>query len=141
MPYILWLFLLLKNIGTFFNYLTGFLGSFVLLLISGKSLDLFSLSSYQGSWWAYLGGAVGVGVISLSSFLSSKISAFYLTLLLFIGQLFTGMLLDYLVAGDFSLNKVIGGVLVVAGLSYNLWIDTKRSKTSKASSNAAVIEA
>ena len=65
----------------------------------------------------------------------------YLTLLLFIGQLFTGMLLDYLVAGDFSLNKIIGGVLVIAGLSYNLWIDTKRSKTSKASSNAAVIEA
>lgn len=60
--------------------------------------------------------------------------------MLFIGQLFTGMLLDYLVAGDFSLNKVIGGVLVVAGLSYNLWIDTKRSKTSKVSSNAPVIE-
>ena len=86
-------------------------------------------------------GAVGVGVISLSSFLSSKISAFYLTLLLFIGQLFAGMLLDYLVAGDFSLNKVIGGILVIAGLSYNLWIDTKRSKTSETSSNAAVIEA
>lgn len=111
--------------GTFFNYLTGALGSFVLLLISGDTLKLFALPSYQGSWWAYLGGAVGVGVISLSSFLSSKISAFYLTLLLFVGQLFAGMALDYAVNGDFSMNKVIGGLLVVVGLSYNLWIDSK----------------
>lgn len=111
--------------GTFFNYLLGLLGSFALLFISGETLNLFSSSSYQGSWWAYLGGAVGVGVIALSSHLSSKISAFYLTLLLFIGQLFTGILLDYLIIGDFSMLKILGGALVVTGLAYNLWIDKK----------------
>lgn len=112
--------------GTFFNYLLGFLGSFVLLLVSGDTMDLFSISSYQGTWWAYLGGLVGVGVIALSSHLSSKISAFYLTLLLFVGQLFGGMLLDYLVNGDFSWKKIAGGILVVIGLSYNLWVDSKK---------------
>ena len=111
--------------GTFFNYLLGFLGSFILLLISGSVMDLFSLSSYQGTWWAYLGGLIGIATISISSILSSKISAFYLTLLLFVGQLFGGMLLDYFVGGNFSLQKVIGGLLVVVGLSYNLWIDSK----------------
>ncbi len=111
--------------GTFFNYLLGFLGSFILLLISGSAMDLFSLSSYQGTWWAYLGGLIGIATISISSILSSKISAFYLTLLLFVGQLFGGMLLDYFVDGDFSLQKVIGGLLVVVGLSYNLWVDSK----------------
>ena len=116
--------------GTFFNYLTGFIGSFILLLVSGETMKLFSINSYQGSWWAYLGGIVGVGVIALSSFLSSKISAFYLTLLLFVGQLFGGMVLDYMVSNDFSIQKIIGGVLVFIGLGYNLWIDAKTNKAS-----------
>ncbi|MBP3888309.1 MAG: DMT family transporter [Cellulosilyticum sp.] len=128
-------FVLSEKIGlfqsTFFNYLTGFLGSLVLVVISGETFALFAPASYQGSWWAYIGGAVGVGVITLSSYLSSKISAFYLTLLLFVGQLFGGMVLDYFVSGDFSIQKVIGGILVVAGLGYNLWVDTKATHTLK----------
>lgn len=123
--------------GTFFNYLLGFLGSFILLIVSGDMMQLFNISSYQGTWWAYLGGLVGVGVIALSSFLSSKISAFYLTLLLFVGQLFGGMALDYFVSGDFSLQKIVGGFLVVIGLSYNLWIDA-RSKKEKNTKNVSL---
>lgn len=117
--------------GTFFNYLTGFIGSLVLLLFSRETMSLFAPASYQGTWWAYIGGAVGVGVIALSSHLSSKISAFYLTLLLFVGQLFGGMVLDYLVSGDFSIQKIVGGVLVVIGLSYNLWVDSRNTKTKE----------
>lgn len=109
--------------GTFFNYVLGLLGSVILLLFSGETFKLFEISSYQGSWWAYTGGLVGVGVIALSSYLSSKISAFYLTLLLFVGQLFVGILLDYLAIGYFSTIKLFGSVLVITGLSYNLFVD------------------
>lgn len=109
--------------GTFFNYVLGLLGSVILLLFSGETFKLFEISSYQGSWWAYTGGLVGVGVIALSSYLSSKISAFYLTLLLFVGQLFVGILLDYLAIGYFSTIKLFGSVLVIIGLSYNLFVD------------------
>lgn len=115
--------------GTFFNYLTGFVGSFILLLFTGDTMRLFDISSYQGASWAYIGGAVGVGVIALSSFLSSKITAFYLTLLLFVGQLFGGMVLDYIISGDFSIQKIIGGVLVVVGLVYNLFVDHKSASS------------
>ena len=117
--------------GTFFNYLLGLIGSFILLLVSGDTFRLFEASSYQGTWWAYIGGAIGVGTITLSSFLSSKISAFYLTLLLFVGQLFGGMVLDYLISGDFSIQKIIGGLLVVGGLSYNLWVDSNTEQILK----------
>ena len=116
--------------GTFFNYALGLLGSTALLFFRGESYRLLEISSYKGTWWAYTGGLVGVGVIALSSYLSSKISAFYLTLFLFVGQLFTGMLLDYLVSDDFSIIKLLGGMLVVIGLSYNLIIDRKTEHAS-----------
>ncbi len=104
-----------------------------MLLLSGESYRLFETNAYQGTWWAYTGGLVGVVVIALSSYLSSKISAFYLTLLLFVGQLFTGMVLDYLVVNDFSIIKLLGGMLVVIGLSYNLIIDKKTESNSNSS--------
>ncbi len=66
------------------------------------------------------------------SFLSSKISSFYLTLLLFIGQLFTGIIINAWSTGKISFYQVIGGTLVVLGLTYNLYIDKINSKTVSA---------
>ena len=70
----------------------------------------------------YLGGLVGVIVISLSNYITPKISAFYLTLLIFIGQLFAGTIID-LLTNELSIGKVIGGIFVLIGLSYNLLVD------------------
>lgn len=109
--------------STFFNYVFGLIGSFLLLLISGNTLQLFNSQSYNAIWFAYTGGLLGVVVVTLSSFLSSKVSSFYLTLLLFIGQLFTGVLIDYISNGYISIYQIIGGILVILGLSYNLFID------------------
>jgi len=78
---------------------------------------------------AYLGGLMGIMVVGISSYLTPKISVFYLTLFLFVGQLFVGVFLDYIALGQLSIGKVIGGLLVVTGLTYNLIID-KRSSTS-----------
>lgn len=109
--------------STFFNYVLGLIGSLLLLLISGETVKLFSASSYDASWFYYTGGLVGVVFVTLSSFLSSKVSSFYLTLLLFVGQLFTGILIDYVANGYISIYQVIGGILVIAGLGFNLYID------------------
>lgn len=116
--------------GTLFNYILGLLGSLLLLIFSGEVMHLFSIEAYSAPWWAYIGGPLGVIVIALSSFLSSRISAFYLTLLLFIGQLFTGVLLDYITLHELSIGKILGGILVFIGLGYNLWVDQKDSSTS-----------
>jgi uncharacterized membrane protein YdcZ (DUF606 family) len=71
----------------------------------------------------YLGGLVGVIVISLSNYITPKISAFYLTLLIFIGQLFTGTIIDFFLSHELSTGKIIGGILVLIGLTYNLLVD------------------
>lgn len=129
-------FVLSDKIGmyqsTFFNYVFGLAGSLLILLVSGETFKLFAASSYNAPWYVYTGGLVGVAVVTLSSYLSGKVSSFYLTLLLFIGQLFTGILIDGLSTGKISIYQVVGGLLVILGLSYNLYIDNKNSETVSA---------
>lgn len=123
-------YVLAEKIGmyqsTFFNYVFGLIGSFLLLLISGETFRLFSSQSYDASWFYYTGGLLGVVSVTMSSYLSSKVSSFYLTLLLFIGQLFAGILIDYIANGYLSIYQVIGGILVTIGLGYNLFIDNSK---------------
>ncbi|MDO5291456.1 MAG: DMT family transporter [bacterium] len=109
--------------STFFNFLTGLLGSIVLFIFANETFHFFDVSAYSGAWWIYTGGLVGVIAVTLQIVLSGKISSFYLTLFLFIGQLFAGMIIDYIVAHSISIYQLVGGVLVLAGLGYNLWID------------------
>lgn len=129
-------FVLSEKIGmyqsTLFNYIFGLSGSFLLLLISGETFKLLTASSYDAPWFVYAGGLLGVVVVTMLSFLSSKVSSFYLTLLLFVGQLFTGIIIDALSTGKISFYQVIGGALVVLGLTYNLYIDKINSKTVSA---------
>ncbi|WP_018590113.1 DMT family transporter [Terrisporobacter glycolicus] len=129
-------FVLSEKIGmyqsTLFNYILGLSGSFLLLLISGETFKLLTPSSYSAPWFVYVGGLLGVVVVTMLSFLSSKVSSFYLTLLLFVGQLFTGIIIDALSTGKISFYQVIGGILVVLGLTYNLYIDKINSKTVSA---------
>lgn len=113
--------------GTFFNYVTGLLISAIFLILSGEFFNFSFIHLRSISFWAYLGGLVGVIVVALSSLAAIKISAFYLTLIMFVGQLFAGILIDYFTLGLISTGKIVGGLLVVSGLTYNLIIDRKQA--------------
>jgi bacterial/archaeal transporter family-2 protein len=113
--------------GTFFNYIVGLFFSFLFLFISSESLNISTTSLHKIPLWAYLGGLTGVLVVTLSNFITPKISAFYLTLIIFIGQLFVGIIIDYLTSNILSPGKLIGGTLVLIGLAYNLIIDLKHT--------------
>ncbi|MFL0247497.1 DMT family transporter [Candidatus Clostridium stratigraminis] len=114
--------------GTFFNYIVGLSFSLIFLVFSNDYLS-FSTSILKAvPIWAFLGGFLGVIVVSISNLVTPKISAFYLTLILFIGQLFSGVIIDFFSQGLISMGKVIGGLLVILGLSYNLIIDKKLLK-------------
>jgi len=112
--------------STFFNYVIGLFFSLIFLLISKEILQIPGIKFHSIPLWAYLGGFVGVLVIVLSSYITPKISAFYLTLLIFIGQLFLGIIIDFFTFNKLSLAKIIGGFLVLVGLTYNLILDKKQ---------------
>jgi transporter family-2 protein len=64
-------------------------------------------------------------VVASSNIVIPKIPTIYSTLLIFIGQIFTGIIIDYFRAGFVSKGKVIGGVLILVGILYNSNVDKK----------------
>ncbi len=114
--------------GAFYNYIVGLFVSLLLLFLRKESLNITDATFDSIPRWAYLGGFIGVLVVVLSSFLTHKISVFYLTLLIFIGQLFVGTIIDYFTFNQLSIGKIIGGILVLSGLTYNLVLDQKKSE-------------
>lgn len=104
--------------STFFNYIVGLFISILFFLFCGeKTLVSYELL-HKVPFWAYLGGVVGVSVVILSNITSLKMPAFYLTLLLFIGQLITGIVIDLCIDKVFSWHKLLGGLLVFSGLAW-----------------------
>ncbi|MET3290220.1 UNVERIFIED_CONTAM: transporter family-2 protein [Brevibacillus sp. OAP136] len=117
--------------GTWVNYLVGLAGSAVLLFAAGDGLAIAGIPWESIPFWAYLGGAVGVLIVALSNIVIPTIPAIYSTLLMFVGQLFASMLIDYAVGHPITIGKIVGGLLILGGLMYNFFID------KKAAANAA----
>lgn len=111
--------------STFYNFLTGLMFSTIIFLFINESYDLSSLSNFTVPFYAYFGGLIGVFSITLSNYTAPKISAFYMTLLIFIGQIVTGIIIDYFLLNELSMGKIVGSIFVTIGLSYNLYIDSK----------------
>lgn len=111
--------------STFYNFLTGLMFSTIIFLFINENYDLSSLSNFTIPFYAYFGGLIGVFSITLSNYTAPKISAFYMTLLIFIGQIVTGIIIDYFLINELSVGKIVGSIFVTIGLSYNLYIDRK----------------
>jgi transporter family-2 protein len=110
--------------GTFYNFLTGLMLSIVLLLINWNNEIISQLINLQIPPWAYFGGLFGIGIVLLSNYVIPRVSAFYVTILVFLGQLLIGYVIDYFTMGTVSMTKLLGGLLVLIGMSYNLYVDS-----------------
>lgn len=108
--------------GVFINYVLGVLVSTIILLFNLKTINIAS----NIPWWAYLGGIFGVVIVSISNIIIPNIPTIYTTLLIFVGQLFMGMIIDVLTKVDVSKGKIIGGLLICMGLLYNLIVDKRQ---------------
>ncbi len=123
-------------VSTFFNYVFGLLASIPVFLLLGMREPIHQGFVFAPHWWAYLGGALGVCAVWLSNVVVVKIPQLYVSLLMFVGQVFTGVLLDALLDGAFSMANIMGGVLVALGLSLNLLLERRASRRLTAQINA-----
>jgi transporter family-2 protein len=104
--------------STFYNYLVGLLCSLLALAALRSPLPPAAVAG-QIPAWAYLGGGVGVLFIVLSNLTAPRISAFAMTLLIFVGQIATGIAIDALAHQRLEPGKLAGGGLILAGLLWN----------------------
>ncbi|MEA1975390.1 MAG: DMT family transporter [Bacillota bacterium] len=121
---------LAKYIGTrqstLINFIAGLSVSIILyIFFNNQPFEFINFPI-----WALFGGLFGVFIVIISNLIIPKIPTIYSTLLIFIGQLFTGLLIDYFQANTLQLNKVIGAFLIITGLFYNLLVDKKDNKKS-----------
>ena len=96
--------------GTFYNYFTGFM---TIMIVGVQHINI---SLDKTNLMMYLGGIIGVFNILILNIIVPRISPVILTLLSFIGQLVSGMVIDAFVYNMFSISKILGCLIVIAGL-------------------------
>lgn len=114
------------NNGSLVNYVVASLLSFLLLLVSSRfHIDFYAFT--QAPWWMYLGGAFGIVAFIISMITLNRLKVMESTILLLVGQLTAGILFDAFVFRNISLQKLLGILLVAAGI---IW-DNKISASQK----------
>ena len=117
-------------VSTWYNYSVGLSVSLCVWLLTRLMQGAPSLPEAVAAvpLWAYLGGLMGVVTVSVQSFVTPRMPAFQLTLILFVGQVFMGLVLDALSGAGGSAQEWIGGVFAVAGLSLNALLDRRAER-------------
>lgn len=114
--------------GSLVNHLVGLPITILFALLFVPKSQMFVASPTP--FWAYLGGMLGVTTVLLFNIVVPKISALNLSILSFIGQIFTGIFLDILVGNDFSNSSFTGGIIISIGLILNFILDAFHSKNT-----------
>lgn len=109
--------------GSFINHIVGLPVTIFILFLLGRTEPIFTDFSISSNYWIYFGGILGVLVVSLFNIAVPKTSAFHLTLLSFIGQIFTGILLDLITKQGYSQATFYGGLLISLGIGINILIE------------------
>lgn len=112
--------------STWYNYIFGLGGSLILLPLFGRGEPGIIKFTFSPDIWIYTGGLIGVIIVTGFSAIVKHISSLYMTLLLFVGQIFASILLDLLNSGTFALKNLVGGTIIAAGLALNLYLDKDR---------------
>ncbi|WP_082761247.1 DMT family transporter [Clostridium sp. ATCC 25772] len=118
-----------KRIGvlqsTLINYIVGLLCSMIVLLIVGSNVELSTVEFNNIPIFVFCGGIIGVVIVYTSNIIIPKIPVVYSMLLLFIGQILAGIIIDFLINKEIEINKILGAMVVTIGILYNSKVDNK----------------
>lgn len=121
-----------KKIGliqsTIIHYIGGLIGGIFILLGLGNASAPSIMDMSRMPLYIFLGGIIGVVVVYTSNIVIPKIPVVYSTLLMFSGQMLCAIIIDTIVMGEFSWQKLLGSVVVILGIFYNSKVDSKENK-------------
>jgi len=114
------------GLGTFFNYLVGFIITIPVFFLFGRNEPVFANLTISPEPLIYFGGLIGVCLIFINNIVVPKVPAFYLSLIMFIGQVLMGVVIDAMIAQSFSFTILSGGILVAIGLCSDLLLNRRK---------------
>jgi len=115
--------------GVFINFAAGLLTALaVYFLCDYFALEALGDNSFSAPWYAFLGAFFAIAIVAACNVVIPKIPVVYSAVLIFLGQIVTGLILDALVAGHFDTNKAVGALLITAGLLLNARIDAEMDR-------------
>lgn len=104
--------------GIQMNYLIGSVSALVLTLITGfTSTNSIHFESMPLVFM--IGSFFGIGVLFFMNQIIAHISAFYIVLLPFVGQMLVSGGIDYFYLNILSKGKIIGAMLILLGIVCN----------------------
>jgi len=113
------------------NYLTGLAASLLVLLASGYPLaGSGARLAGAGAGLVLGGGVLGVAVVSSMNYIFARMPAFYATLLAFAGQALAGLLIDFAVGGLWNWRKLVGTLILLAGLAINALLSRRAGRSA-----------
>lgn len=110
--------------GSLINHLIGLPLCIILLFIFNGNIIWGNLT-FSSSPWIYLGGVFGVVTVLLFNLLVPKVAAFPLTILSFVGQLFTSMVLDLILLHTYDASTFLAGLLIASGIGINMILENR----------------
>lgn len=123
--------------STFFNYVTGLLSSVIFFVLmwwmrgtGGMGGTLGTSGIVPSQWYMYFGGMMGMVIVFGTNVVLMHLSGFSLSLLLFVGQMFTSIVIDWLLLEQFSQPLFLGSILVCVGLCIHLWLEKNQAQTN-----------
>lgn len=96
--------------STLLNYLTGLTLSIIVYCLLPKAGDFTDI---ELPLWVLSGGLIGIVSVSLTSFLSFRLSQLSFSILLLCGQLLGSLVLDQWLGQAISVFRLIGVVLIL----------------------------
>ena len=109
--------------GSLVNHLAGLPITLVLAIGSIFFAKGITVPENAAQPWIYVGGAFGVVVVVLFNLTVPRIASFQLTLLSFVGQIFTGVLIDVITGCGYLDASFLGGIVIAAGVAIGIMVE------------------
>jgi len=115
--------------STRLNYVTGLATTAAIsLVVLPPAAEAARAVMAAGPLLALGGGTMGVCMVAAMNFIFPRVPAFSSTLLLYAGQVLTGVLVDAVSAGAFEARKLIGVFVLLVGLAINALLERRRQR-------------
>lgn len=114
--------------GAFINHAVGLPAAVLALLLLGRGEAGLLAGIGALPWWAYMGGVLGIIIVVLTNWFVPEISALNGSLLLFVGQLASSVLIDTACGFENPPRLIIGGAVIALGVATGTILDGKNRK-------------